>query len=48
MRSLGLRSSGNLRNILSLRRRINGILVERVSIDGTWLTLDGKPVYMEI
>ena len=30
------------------RRVINGVLCERVSIDGVWATIDGQPVYMEI
>lgn len=31
-----------------IRIRINGILCERVSIDGVWATFDGKPVYVEV
>lgn len=31
-----------------LRRTINGVLCERVSLDGEWLMIDGQPVYMEI
>lgn len=31
-----------------LRLVINGVLCERVSLDGKWLTIDGHPVYMEI
>lgn len=31
-----------------LRISINGVLCERVSLDGEWLTIDGQPVYMEI
>ena len=31
-----------------VRRVINGVLCERVSIDGVWATIDGQPVYMEV
>ena len=27
---------------------VDGVLCERVSIDGQWATIDGKPVYMEV
>ena len=27
---------------------INGVLCERVSLDGVWATIDGQPVYMEV
>lgn len=27
---------------------INGVLYERVAVDGGWLTIDGQPVYMEV
>ena len=27
---------------------ISGVLCERVSLDGVWLTIDGMPVYMEV
>ena len=30
------------------RRVINGVLCERVSVDGVWATIDGQPVYMEV
>ena len=30
------------------RRVINGVLCERVSVDGVWATVDGQPVYMEV
>lgn len=30
------------------QRVINGVLCERVSIDGVWATIDGQPVYMEV
>lgn len=31
-----------------LRIIIDGVLCERVSIDGEWATIDGQPVYMEV
>ena len=33
---------------IPFRRIINGVLCERVSIDGVWATIDGQPVYMEV
>lgn len=30
------------------RKIIDGVLCERVSIDGQWATIDGQPVYMEV
>lgn len=30
------------------RVTVDGVLCERVSIDGQWATIDGQPVYMEI
>ena len=33
---------------VSFRKVINGVLCERVSIDGVWATIDGQPVYMEV
>lgn len=31
-----------------LRIVIDGVLYERVALDGSWLMIDGQPVYMEI
>ena len=30
------------------RITVDGVLCERVSIDGVWATIDGQPVYMEV
>lgn len=30
------------------RITVDGVLCERVSIDGQWATIDGQPVYMEV
>ena len=46
--SKALSRTNTLSTGMPFRITVDGVLCERVSIDGQWATIDGQPVYMEV